>query len=65
MNAINCEEADVEEMTRVIEAADGFVIGSPTLGGHAPTQIQSALGTSLSTATKTLHAPRRYCFLEE
>jgi flavorubredoxin/flavin reductase (DIM6/NTAB) family NADH-FMN oxidoreductase RutF len=52
VTAINCEDADVEEMTQVIEAADGFVIGSPTLGGHAPTQIQSALGTILATATK-------------
>ena len=52
VTAINCEEADVEDMTKVIEAADGFVIGSPTLGGHAPTQIQSALGTILSSATK-------------
>ena len=52
VTAINCEETDVEEMTKVIEDADGFVIGSPTLGGHAPTQIQSALGAILSTATK-------------
>lgn len=52
VTAINCEDADVEEMTQVIEAADGFVIGSPTLGGHAPTQIQSALGTILASATK-------------
>ncbi|MCM1983608.1 diflavin flavoprotein [Lyngbya confervoides] len=52
VTAINCENADTEEMAAVIEHSDGFVIGSPTLGGHAPTQIQSALGTILSTATK-------------
>ncbi|MEM9136965.1 MAG: diflavin flavoprotein [Cyanobacteria bacterium P01_F01_bin.42] len=52
VNAVNCEHANVEEMTAVIEKADGFVIGSPTLGGHAPTQIQSALGSILATATK-------------
>jgi flavin reductase (DIM6/NTAB) family NADH-FMN oxidoreductase RutF len=28
-------------------------MGSPTLGGHAPTPIQTALGLVLSTATKT------------
>jgi flavin reductase (DIM6/NTAB) family NADH-FMN oxidoreductase RutF len=29
------------------------VMGSPTLGGHAPTQIQTALGLVLSNASKT------------
>jgi len=37
----------------VIEESDGFVIGSPTLGGHAPLQIQTALGIALSTAIKS------------
>jgi flavorubredoxin/flavin reductase (DIM6/NTAB) family NADH-FMN oxidoreductase RutF len=50
--AINCETTDSDEMAAAIAAADGFVIGSPTLGGHAPTQIQMALGIILSTATK-------------
>lgn len=52
VTAINCEDADLDEMSALIEKSDGFVIGSPTLGGHAPTQIQSALGIILSTATK-------------
>ncbi|MEL6166997.1 MAG: flavin oxidoreductase, partial [Cyanobacteria bacterium J06628_3] len=39
--------------TRIVEACDGLIIGSPTLGGHAPTQIQTALGIILSTAAKT------------
>ncbi len=50
---INCELADTEEITRIVETCDGLIIGSPTLGGHAPTQIQTALGIILSTAAKT------------
>ncbi|AFY48521.1 putative flavoprotein [Nostoc sp. PCC 7524] len=53
VESINCELADPTEITRIIEASDGFIIGSPTLGGHAPTQIQTALGIVLSTAAKT------------
>ncbi len=45
--------ADTAEITRIVEACDGIIIGSPTLGGHAPTQIQTALGVVLSTAAKT------------
>jgi flavorubredoxin/flavin reductase (DIM6/NTAB) family NADH-FMN oxidoreductase RutF len=53
VESIDCELADTAEITRVVESCDGFIIGSPTLGGHAPTQIQTALGIVLSTATKT------------
>ena len=53
VESLNCEVADAATITQVIEACDGFIIGSPTLGGHAPTQIQTALGIVLSTATKT------------
>jgi flavorubredoxin/flavin reductase (DIM6/NTAB) family NADH-FMN oxidoreductase RutF len=53
VESINCEFADPAEITRIVEASDGFIIGSPTLGGHAPTQIQTALGIVLSTAAKT------------
>jgi flavorubredoxin/flavin reductase (DIM6/NTAB) family NADH-FMN oxidoreductase RutF len=53
VESINCELTDSTEITRAVEASDGFIIGSPTLGGHAPTQIQTALGIILSTATKT------------
>jgi flavorubredoxin/flavin reductase (DIM6/NTAB) family NADH-FMN oxidoreductase RutF len=51
--AVNCELADPSEITQAIERCDGFILGSPTLGGHAPTQIQTALGIILSTAPKT------------
>ncbi|MEM1394843.1 MAG: diflavin flavoprotein [Cyanobacteria bacterium P01_D01_bin.116] len=53
VESINCESADTDEITRIVEACDGLIIGSPTLGGHAPTQIQTALGIILSTAAKT------------
>jgi flavorubredoxin/flavin reductase (DIM6/NTAB) family NADH-FMN oxidoreductase RutF len=51
--AIDCEVTPPEEITEAIEACDGFIIGSPTLAGHAPTQIQTALGLILSAASKT------------
>ena len=53
VEAINCEFTDPADITRAIEACDGFLIGSPTLAGHPPTQIQTALGIVLSTAAKT------------
>ncbi|ALF56064.1 flavin oxidoreductase [Nostoc piscinale CENA21] len=53
VESIDCELVETAEITRIIEACDGFIIGSPTLGGHAPTQIQTALGIVLSTAAKT------------
>ena len=44
VESINCELASTEEITTAIDTCDGFVIGSPTLGGHAPTQVQTATG---------------------
>lgn len=53
VEAINSEAADSTEIQKAVEKADGFIMGSPTLGGHAPTPIQTALGIVLSTASKT------------
>ncbi len=53
---INCENAEPEEIKTAIEKSSGFLIGSPTLGGHLPTQVQTALGIVLSTATKSYQA---------
>ncbi len=53
VESINCELAAAEEITKAIQSCDGFIIGSPTLGGHAPTQIQTALGIILANAAKT------------
>ena len=50
---INCEKISAEAMTQIVSQCDGFIIGSPTLGGHAPVQIQTALGTILAHVPKT------------
>ena len=53
VESINCEVAEPDEIRASVEKSAGFIIGSPTLGGHAPTPIQTALGLVLSSATKT------------
>lgn len=53
VESINCEFTAPAEIQAAIERCDGFVIGSPTLGGHMPTQVQTGLGTVLSSATKS------------
>lgn len=53
VNSINAEQATTAEIKDAAENSAGFIMGSPTLGGHAPTQIQTALGVVLSAASKT------------
>ena len=53
VESINAESAKPEEIKTAIDKSAGFIMGSPTLGGHAPTQIQSALGIVLANAEKT------------
>ncbi len=53
VRSIDCEFTEPEEITRAVQACDGFIIGSPTLAGLPPTQIQTALGVVLSTANQT------------
>ncbi|MDJ0677813.1 MAG: diflavin flavoprotein [Calothrix sp. MO_167.B42] len=53
VESINCEFAEPGEVQAAVEKAAGFIIGSPTLGGHAPTPVQTALGIVLSTATNS------------
>ena len=52
VESINCEFSSSDELIKAIKGADGYLIGSPTLGGHAPTPIVSALGTLLSEGNK-------------
>lgn len=47
---VDCELADPNQVKAAIERADGVIIGSPTLGGHVPTQIQTAFGILLAHA---------------
>jgi flavorubredoxin/flavin reductase (DIM6/NTAB) family NADH-FMN oxidoreductase RutF len=53
VESINCELAEADDIKTAIGQCQGFIIGSPTLGGHAPTQIQTALGIVLANASKT------------
>ncbi|MGD2182247.1 diflavin flavoprotein [Lusitaniella coriacea] len=53
VESINCEFAEPDEIKAAVAKAEGFIMGSPTLGGHAPTPVQTALGIVLATADKT------------
>ena len=53
VESINCEHASTTDIKEALERCAGFIIGSPTLGGHAPTQIQTALGIVIANAAKT------------
>ncbi len=48
VESINCEFTPTEQLLAAIRSCDALLIGSPTLGGHAPTPIVSALGTVLA-----------------
>ncbi len=50
---INCEFTSSNNLISEIRKADGYLIGSPTLGGHAPTPIVSALGTLLAEGDRS------------
>ena len=53
VESINCESTPPDDVAQTVKACDGFIIGSPTLGGHAPVQIQTALGSILANVPKT------------
>jgi flavorubredoxin/flavin reductase (DIM6/NTAB) family NADH-FMN oxidoreductase RutF len=53
VESLNAETATPEEIKAAIEKCSGFIMGTPTLGGHAPTPIQTALGIVLGNASKT------------
>ncbi|KAK3278939.1 hypothetical protein CYMTET_13162 [Cymbomonas tetramitiformis] len=44
---LNCEFSTASEVTEIIERSSGFVVGTPTLGGHMPTPVSEALGAIL------------------
>ena len=48
VESLNCEFTPLSQLLKVIKTSDAYLIGSPTLGGHAPTPIVSALGTLLA-----------------
>ena len=53
ITSLNCEFTSPDELIKTIQQADGILIGSPTLGGHAPTPIVSALGTLLAEGDRS------------
>lgn len=53
VETINCEFSQPEEIKAAIAKSAGFAIGSPTLGGHLPTPVQTALGIVLANASKS------------
>ncbi|MFL0769536.1 MAG: flavin reductase [Prochlorococcus sp.] len=53
IESLNCEFASSTELLETIQQADAYLIGSPTLGGHAPTPIVSALGTLLAEGDRS------------
>ena len=53
VNSLNCEFTPANELVDSIQRADAVLIGSPTLGGHAPTPIVSALGTLLAEGDRS------------
>jgi len=53
VESINCEFSEPEQLLAAIRTSDALLIGSPTLGGHAPTPIVSALGTVLSEGDRS------------
>ena len=53
VESINCEFTPPEQLLAAIRSCDGLLIGSPTLGGHAPTPIVSALGTVLAEGDRS------------
>jgi flavorubredoxin/flavin reductase (DIM6/NTAB) family NADH-FMN oxidoreductase RutF len=53
VESINCEFSPPEQLLAAIRSCDAILIGSPTLGGHAPTPIVSALGTILAEGDRS------------
>lgn len=53
VESLNCEFSTPQELLNAIHQSDAYLIGSPTLGGHAPTPIISALGTLLAEGDRS------------
>ncbi|MFM7550529.1 MAG: diflavin flavoprotein [Cyanobacteriota bacterium] len=53
VESLNCEFSEPEPLVKAIRGCDALLIGSPTLGGHAPTPIISALGTVLAEGDRS------------
>lgn len=47
VESLNAEQSSSAEVSSLVQRCCGFVVGSPTLGGHMPTPVQDALGVIL------------------
>lgn len=47
VESLNTEQSTSAEVSALVQRCCGFVVGSPTLGGHMPTPVQNALGVIL------------------
>ncbi|GLI66193.1 hypothetical protein VaNZ11_009958 [Volvox africanus] len=47
VETVNLELASLQEVSEAVSRSQGFVLGSPTLGGHMPTQVSVAMGAIL------------------
>jgi flavorubredoxin/flavin reductase (DIM6/NTAB) family NADH-FMN oxidoreductase RutF len=52
VEAIDLETAAPDAVRAALTRAAGFAVGSPTLGGHLPTQVVTALGVMLREPTR-------------
>ncbi|HIK45689.1 MAG TPA: diflavin flavoprotein, partial [Leptolyngbyaceae cyanobacterium M65_K2018_010] len=50
---VNCEQTAPATLLDILANCDGVILGSPTLAGHAPVQMQTALGLVLENLPKT------------
>jgi len=57
VESLNCEMASPSEVKELLSRSHGFVLGSPTLGGHMPTPVQEALGAILQESSSTRSLP--------
>ena len=61
VESLNAEQSTSAEVSTLMQRCCGFVIGSPTLGGHMPTPIQVYICAILNTREyllgKTLKHP--------
>jgi flavorubredoxin/flavin reductase (DIM6/NTAB) family NADH-FMN oxidoreductase RutF len=53
VKSVNCEFATPDEIQAAVTESDGLIIGTPTIGGHAPTPIHTALGIVLKIGDNT------------
>jgi flavorubredoxin len=51
INTLNLEVMPLDEVSKAVSESAGFVIGSPTLGGHMPTQVHFSLHLAVSLTT--------------